>query len=71
MTSHNNNNNNNESMINQNIKLLEKYNINETKETISLMTNSKWKILVKTKIEEKANDIYKNQCEKVKKLKML
>ena len=70
MTSHNNNNNNNESMINQNIKLLEKYNINETKETISLMTNSKWKILVKTKIEEKANDIYKNQCGKVKKLKM-
>ena len=58
-------------MINQNITLLEKYNINETKETISLMTNSKWKILVKTKIEEKANDIYKNQCEKVKKLKML
>ena len=71
MTSHNSNNNNNESMINQNITLLEKYNINETKETISLMTNSKWKILVKTKIEEKANDIYKNQCEKVKKLKML
>ena len=70
MTSHNSNNNN-ESMINQNITLLEKYNINETKETISLMTNSKWKILVKTKIEEKANDIYKNQCEKVKKLKML
>ena len=71
MTSHNSNNNNNESMINQNITLLEKYNINETKEIISLMTNSKWKILVKTKIEEKANDIYKNQCEKVKKLKML
>ena len=71
MTSHNSNNNNNESMINQNITLLEKYNINETKETISLMTNSKWKILVKTKIEEKANDIYKNQCEKVKKLKTL
>ena len=70
MTSHNSNNNNNESMINQNITLLEKYNINETKETISLMTNSKWKILVKTKIEEKANDIYKNQCGKVKKLKM-
>ena len=41
--------NNKESKINQNIKLLEKYHINETKETISLMTKSKWKKLIKTK----------------------
>ena len=33
--------NNKESKINQNIKLLEKFDINETKETISLMTKSK------------------------------
>ena len=63
--------NNKESIINHNITLLEKYNINETKETISLMTKSKWKKLVKTKIEEKANEIYKNECEKLKKLKCL
>ena len=30
-------------IINQNIKLLEKYNINETKGTISLMAESNWK----------------------------
>ena len=36
-------NNNKESIINHNITLLEKYNINETKETISLMTKFKWK----------------------------
>ena len=54
--------NNKESIINQNIKLLEKYNINETKEKISLMAKSKWKKLVKTKIEEKSNEIYKNEC---------
>ena len=65
------NSNNKESIINQNIKLLEKYNINETKETISLMTKSKWKKLVKTKIEEKVNEIYKNECKKLKKLKCL
>ena len=63
--------NNKESIINQNIKSLEKYNINETKETISLMAKSKWKKLVKTKIEEKANEIYQNECEKIKKLKYL
>ena len=34
-------NNNKESMINQKITLLEKYNINETKELISLMTELK------------------------------
>ena len=34
-------NNNKESIINQNIKLLEKYNINKIKETISLMAKSK------------------------------
>ena len=34
-------NNNKESTINHNITLLEKYNINETKETISLMAKSK------------------------------
>ena len=62
-------NNNKESIINQNITLLENYNMNETKETIILMTKSKWKKLVKTKIEEKANEIYKNECEKLKKLK--
>ena len=32
---------NKESIINQNIKLLEKYNIDETKETISLVAKSK------------------------------
>ena len=42
-------NNTKESIINCNITLLEKYNINETKETISLMTKSKWKKLVKQK----------------------
>ena len=62
---------NKESIINQNIKLLEKYNIDETKETISLVAKSKQKKLVKTKIEEKANEIYKNECEKLKKLKCL
>ena len=62
-------NNNKESIINQNITLLENYNMNETKETIILMTKSKWKKLVKTKIEEKANEIYKNECEKLKKSK--
>ena len=35
------------------------------------MTKSKWKKLVKTKIEEKANEIYQNECEKIKKLKYL
>ena len=35
--------NNKESIINENIKLLERYNINETKQTISLMAKSKWK----------------------------
>ena len=64
-------NNTKESIINCNITLLEKYNINETKETISLMAKSKWKKIVKTKIEEKANEIYKNECEKLKKLKCL
>ena len=34
-------NNNKESMINQKVTLLEKYNINETKELISLMTELK------------------------------
>ena len=62
-------NNNKESIINQNITLLENYNMNETKKTIILMTKSKWKKLVKTKIEEKANEIYKNECEKLKKSK--
>ena len=46
-------NNNKESIINQNITLLVNYNINEKKETIILMTKSKWKKLVKLKIEEK------------------
>ena len=54
--------NNKKSIINQNIKLLEKYNINETKETISLMAKSEWKKLVKAKIEEESNEIYKNEC---------
>ena len=35
------------------------------------MTKSKWKKLVKIKIEEKPNEIYKNECEKLKKLKCL
>ena len=63
--------NNKGSIINQNNKLLEKYNINETEETISLMTKSKWKKLVKTKIEEKTIEIYKNERKKLKKLKCL
>ena len=56
-------NNNKESIINQNIILLEKHNINETKQTISFMTKSKWTKLLKTKIEEKAIEIYKKQRE--------
>ena len=60
-------NNNKESIINQNIILLEKHNINETKQTISLMTKSKWTKLLKTKIEEKAIEIYKKQREILKK----
>ena len=64
-------NNDRENIINHNITFLEKYNINEVKETISLMAKSKWKKIVKTKIEEKANEIYKNECEKLKKLKCL
>ena len=35
------------------------------------MTKSKWKKLVKTKIEEKANEIYEVECEKLKKLNCL
>ena len=54
--------NNKKSIINQSIELLEKYNINETKETISLMAKSEQKKLVKAKIEEKSNEIYKNEC---------
>ena len=42
-------NNNKENIINQIITLLEKHNISETKETISLTTKSKWKKLVKQK----------------------
>ena len=30
------------------------------------MTKSKWKKSVKTKIEKKANEIYKNEIEKLK-----
>ena len=35
------------------------------------MTKSKWKKTVKTKIEEKANEIYQNEYEKLRKLKCL
>ena len=35
--------NNKENIINENMKLLERYNINETKQTISLMAKLKWK----------------------------
>ena len=35
------------------------------------MAKSKRKKLVKTKIEEKVNEIYKNECEKLKKKKCL
>ena len=35
------------------------------------MAKSKWKKIVKIKIEEKANEIYKNECKKLKKLKCL
>ena len=53
-------NNNKESTINHNITLLGEYHINETKETSSLMAKSKWNKNLKTKIEEKANEIYEN-----------
>ena len=46
--------NNEESIINQNIKLLEKYNINETKGTISLMAKSKRKKISKGKNRSKS-----------------
>ena len=35
--------NNKENITNQNMKLLEKYDLNETKEVINLMKKSKWK----------------------------
>ena len=35
------------------------------------MAKSKRKKLVKTKIEEKVNEIYKIECEKLKKIKCL
>ena len=60
-------NNNKESIINQNIILLEKHNINETKQTISLMTKSKWTKLLKTKIEENTIEIFKKESEALKK----
>ena len=60
-------NNNKESIINQNITLLEKYNINETKQVISLITKSKWTKLLKTKIEENTIEIYKKESEVLKK----
>ena len=60
-------NNNKESIINQNITLLEKYNINETKQVISLITKSKWTKLLKTKIEENTIEIYKKESEALKK----
>ena len=63
--------NHKENIIKQNVKLLEKWNINKTKETINLMAKSKRKKLVKTKIEEKVNEIYKIECEKLKKIKCL
>ena len=36
------------------------------KKQLVLMTKSNWKKSVKTKIEEKANEIYKNEIEKLK-----
>ena len=60
-------NNNKESIINQNITLLEKYNINETKQVISLITKSKWTKLLKTKMEENTIEIYKKESEVLKK----
>ena len=60
-------NNNKESIINQKITLLEKYNINETKQVISLITKSKWTKLLKTKIEENTIEIYKKESEVLKK----
>ena len=60
-------NNNKESIINQNITLLEKYNINEKKQVISLITKSKWTKLLKTKIEENTIEIYKKESEALKK----
>ena len=60
-------NNNKESIINQNITLLEKYNINETKQVISLITKSKWTKLLKTKIEENTIEIFKKESEALKK----
>ena len=42
--------NHKENITNQSMKLLEKYDINETKEVINLMKKSKWKKIVETKI---------------------
>ena len=39
------------------------------KKELFLYKKSNWKMLVKTKIEEKAQKIYKDECEKRKKLK--
>lgn len=63
--------NNKENIIKQNVKLSEKWNINKTKETINLKAKSKRKELVKRKIEERVNEIYKKECEKLKKIKCL
>ena len=46
--------NNKESIINQNIKLLEKYNINETKETISFNDKIKMEKISKNKNRRKS-----------------
>ena len=46
--------NNKESIINQNIKLLEKYNINETKETISFSDKIKLEKISKNKNRRKS-----------------
>ena len=46
--------NNKESIINQNIKLLEKYNINETKETISFNDKIKLEKISKNKNRRKS-----------------
>ena len=46
--------NNKESIINQNIKLLEKYNINETKETISFNDKTKLEKISKNKNRRKS-----------------
>ena len=63
--------NNKGNKINQIKQLLKKYNIDETIQSIKSMKKAKWEDIVKTKIKKKANELYKKECENLKKLKYL